>query len=70
MQNVLVEMAELARQISAQMDTRASKLEVLLKEADQKIATLQTLSSHSARPRPDGGAGGNARRRSASRAGV
>jgi hypothetical protein len=52
MQNVLVEMAELARQISAQMDTRASKLEVLLKEADQKIATLQTLSRGAPGPAP------------------
>jgi DNA-binding NarL/FixJ family response regulator len=33
----------LARQISAQIDTRSSKLEVLMKEADQKIALLQSL---------------------------
>jgi DNA-binding NarL/FixJ family response regulator len=44
MQNVLVEMAELARQISAQIDTRSSKLEVLMKEADERIAHLQSLS--------------------------
>jgi hypothetical protein len=43
MQNVLVEMAELARQISAQIDTRSTKLELLMKEADQKIAALQGL---------------------------
>jgi hypothetical protein len=45
MQNVLVEMADLARQISAQLDTRSSKLELLMKEADQKIALLQSLSN-------------------------
>jgi len=51
MQNVLVEMADLARQISAQLDTRSSKLEVLMKEADQKIALLQSLSQGQTRGR-------------------
>jgi hypothetical protein len=40
MQNLLVELSEMARQITAQLDTRAAKLELLLKEADQKIAAL------------------------------
>jgi hypothetical protein len=40
MQNVLVEMSEMTRQIAAQLDTRAAKLEALIREADEKIATL------------------------------
>jgi hypothetical protein len=40
MQNVLVEMSEMTRQISAQLDTRAAKLEALIREADEKIAAL------------------------------
>lgn len=40
MQNLLVELSEMARQISAQLDTRAAKLELLIREADQKIAAL------------------------------
>jgi hypothetical protein len=42
MSNLLVELSEMARQISAQLDTRAGKLEVLLKEADEKIAELRS----------------------------
>jgi hypothetical protein len=45
MQNLLVELSEMARQISAQLDTRAAKLEFLIKEADEKIATLKSLSN-------------------------
>ena len=41
MQNVLVEMSEMARQISAQLDTRTAKLEALIREADEKIAVLE-----------------------------
>jgi hypothetical protein len=40
MQNLLVELSEMSRQITAQLDTRASKLETLLHEADQRIAQL------------------------------
>lgn len=43
MNNLLVELSEMARQISAQLDTRATKLDVLIKEADRKIAELQRL---------------------------
>ena len=50
MQNVLVELSEMARQISAQLDTRAAKLEMLIKEADQKIAALNKGSSAPAAP--------------------
>jgi hypothetical protein len=45
MQNVLVEMSEMARQISAQIDTRAAKLEALIREADEKIAAMRSQSS-------------------------
>ena len=41
MQNVLVELAEMARQITAQLDSRATKLELLIKDADQRIAQLK-----------------------------
>jgi hypothetical protein len=41
MSNLLVELSEMARQISAQLDTRAAKLELLIKEADEKIAALR-----------------------------
>jgi hypothetical protein len=47
MQNVLVELSEMARQISAQLDTRAGKLEALIKEADEKIALLKIGTSAS-----------------------
>ncbi len=42
MQNALVEMAEMARQISAQIDTRAAKLEELIRQADQRIAAMKS----------------------------
>jgi|HubBroStandDraft_6_1064221.scaffolds.fasta_scaffold571304_1 hypothetical protein len=42
MQNVLVEMSEMARQITAQLDTRAAKLESLIKDADQRIAAMKS----------------------------
>jgi hypothetical protein len=42
MQNVLVEMSEMARQITAQLDTRAAKLDALIREADQRIAAMKS----------------------------
>lgn len=42
MQNVLVDLSEMARQISAQLDTRSTKLELLIREADQKLAALKS----------------------------
>jgi hypothetical protein len=44
MQNLLVEMSEMARQITAQIDTRSARLEVLIGEADEKIAELRRLA--------------------------
>jgi hypothetical protein len=42
MQNVLVEMSDMARQISAQIDTRAAKLEELIRQADERIAAMKS----------------------------
>jgi hypothetical protein len=44
MQNLLVELAEMSRQITAQLDTRSAKLEALIREADARIAELKSLS--------------------------
>lgn len=41
MTDLLVELEQMARQMTAQLDTRAGKLELLIKEADEKIALLQ-----------------------------
>ena len=38
MTNLLVELSDMARQITAQLDTRAAKLELLIREADEKLA--------------------------------
>jgi len=43
MSNLLVELSEMARQMTGQLDTRAARLEALLREADEKIATLRSL---------------------------
>jgi hypothetical protein len=47
MQNLLVELSEMARQITAQLDTRAGKLEALIKEADEKIAAMHSQNNGS-----------------------
>lgn len=40
MQSVIVELNELTRQMSAQLETRAMKLELLIRDADERIAAL------------------------------
>jgi hypothetical protein len=55
MQNLLVELSEMARQITSQLDTRSTKLELLLQEADQKIAKLRALSGDDGRALPNFG---------------
>lgn len=50
MQSLLVELSDMARQMNAQIDSRAAKLEVLLQEADQKIASLQSTIQSPAAP--------------------
>jgi hypothetical protein len=42
MQNVLVELSDMSRQISGQLDNRAAKLEALIHEADEKIAAMKS----------------------------
>lgn len=50
MSDLLVELSKMARQITAQLDTRSAKLELLIQEADEKIARLQRLSAVSPAP--------------------
>jgi hypothetical protein len=45
MENLLVELSEMARKITAQIDTRATKLELLIQEAEAKIEQLRSLSA-------------------------
>lgn len=45
MQNLIVELSNMARQITAQLDTRSAKLELLIQEADQKIAALRRTNN-------------------------
>jgi flagellar biosynthesis/type III secretory pathway M-ring protein FliF/YscJ len=52
MQNVLVEMSEMARQITAQLDTRAAKLEALIREADEKITAMKSAATTQAPAQP------------------
>lgn len=44
MGTLLVEMSQMARQITAQLDTRSARLQALLEEADRKIEQLKQLS--------------------------
>ncbi len=41
MESLLVELSEMTRQMSAQLDNRSAKLQILLAEADTKIAELK-----------------------------
>lgn len=52
MQNILVELSEMARQITAQLDTRAGKLEALIREADEKIAAMKSPPASPSRGDP------------------
>lgn len=52
MQNLLVELSEMARQITAQLDTRAAKLELLIKEADEKLEALRKAGAPPLTPLP------------------
>ncbi len=51
MQNLLIELSEMARQVTAGLDTRAAKLDLLIREADEKIATLSALNARAGRHR-------------------
>ena len=43
MQTLLLELESMSRQMSAQLDTKAAKLEALIREADAKTAALQGM---------------------------
>lgn len=45
MSNLLVELSDMTRQLSAQLDTRAARLELLIREADEKLASLKAAST-------------------------
>jgi hypothetical protein len=45
MQSLLVEYEQMIRNMTSQLDTRASKLELLIKEADEKLAALRAASA-------------------------
>ena len=54
MQNLLVELSEMTRQISSQLDTRAQKLQMLIVDADERIAELKKLQNQPAKaPAPE-----------------
>jgi hypothetical protein len=45
MQSLLVELHDMARQMTAQIETRAARLELLIQEADRQIARLAALEA-------------------------
>ncbi len=44
MEELIVELSNMSRQMTAQLDTRAAKLQALLADADRKIAALEQAS--------------------------
>jgi hypothetical protein len=60
MSNLLVELSEMARQITAQLDTRAAKLQSLLEDADARINELKSLGATTDSVRSDNGVPGEA----------
>ncbi len=48
LESLLVELQELSRKISAQIDTRFAKLEAAIRDADRRIAALNRLARHGA----------------------
>jgi len=46
MQSLLVELSDMTRQMNAQIDTRAAKLQELIRQADERIGTLKQLQGH------------------------
>jgi hypothetical protein len=53
MSNLLVELSQMTRQITAQLDTRSAKLEALMEEADRRIAELKELGGEATERRSD-----------------
>jgi hypothetical protein len=51
--HLMVEMLDTARQMTAQLDTRAAKLELLIRQADERLAALKsTAANGSGAPNP------------------
>src|SRR5437867_7083512 len=50
MENLLVELSEMARQITGQLDTRAAKLELLISQADERLEQLRGVNEANATP--------------------
>jgi hypothetical protein len=46
MTNLLVQLSDMARQVTAQLDTRTAKLELLIKDADERLAALKEANAH------------------------
>ena len=44
-ETLLVELNDMSRQITAQLDTRAARLETILRDADERIARLEALNA-------------------------
>jgi len=53
MQHLLVELSQMARQLTAQLDTRSAKLELLIKEADDRLEQLKAASGQLPAPPHD-----------------
>ena len=56
-ENAVVHLEELSRQISAEIDTRHARLEAAIRDADRRIAALQRLSRQAAQRAGDSAAG-------------
>lgn len=52
LEQVMVEVEQLAKRFSAQLDAKSVRLEKLIEQADQRIATLQKLETPDADPPP------------------
>lgn len=52
MQDLLLELEQLSREINSQVDTRLRALNLLIQEADQKIQELRILQGDDGRPLP------------------
>jgi hypothetical protein len=50
MNHVLVELSDMARQVSAQIDTRSARLEALIQDADRRIQTLRHIQGDGPAP--------------------
>jgi hypothetical protein len=52
MDDLLVQLEEVARRVNAQVDTRFAKLEAVIHDADQRIARLEQLTGRVTTPAP------------------